>query len=309
VSINVSHYPRGSILAGQRSRRNSCMVHPPLSQIKLTSRAQADCKVFDHLRVPSALSSITKAFTTSKAHAFENLLEPLFKLLRLNADLACLMAKPEVFQRLLERLRHPKAIVRLNLLRILRTICDVHPQRQGLIAQYDLFDAVESLAENDKAVLVKELAKEIMSQGWMERSVSSTGSSESGSVSAGSSFSEAWAHRNGDISSDGIGDLEMPLKRAFDPPVQTRNTREPIKAKRNSSYDLSSSFDRMSLNSKETKREEAVRGRRITQILERPTHARTSSAGVAVEEITLKPLRVTKRTSVLQRGVSQTVRK
>ena len=42
-----------------------------------------------------------------------------------------------------------------NLLRILRTICDVHPQRQGLIAQYALFDAVEKLVENDKAVLVK----------------------------------------------------------------------------------------------------------------------------------------------------------
>jgi len=208
-----------------------------------------------------------------------------------------------------ERLRHPKAIVRLNLLRILRTICDVHPQRQGLIAQYDLFDAVESLAENDKAVLVKELAKEIMSQGWMERSISSTGSSESGSISAGSSFSEAWAHRNGDISSDGLGDSEVPLKTAFDPPVRTRGVREPIKAKRNSSYDLTSPFDRTSSNSKDTKRGEAVRGRRIAQILERPTHARTSSAGVTVEEITLKPLRVTKRTSVLQRGVSQTVRK
>jgi len=309
VSVNVSHHSRRSILASQRSRRNSCMVLPPPSQVELTIRAQADSKIFDHLRVPSALASITKAFTTSKAHAFENLLEPLFKLLRLNTDLACLMAKPEVFQRLLERLRHPKAIVRLNLLRILRTICDVHPERQGLIAQYDLFDAVESLAENDKAVLVKELAKEIMSQGWMERSISSTGSSESGSVSAGSSFSEAWAHRNGDISSDGLGDSEAPLETAFDPPVQTRGVREPIKANRNSSYDLSSPFARTSLNSKDTKRAEAARGRRIAQILERPTHARTSSAGVTVEEITLKPLRVTKRTSVLQRGVSQTLRK
>jgi hypothetical protein len=160
-------------------------------------------------------------------------------------------------------------------------------------------------------VLVKELAKEIMSQGWMERSVSSTGSSGSRSDSGGSSFSDAWAYRNGHISSDGIGDLEIPLKTTFDPPVQTRDAREPIKGKRNS-YNLSSSFDRMSLNSREGKvgsREEIVRGRRITQILERPTHARTSSAGVAVEEITLKPLRVAKRTSLLQKGVSQTVRK
>lgn len=263
-------------------------------------RAQADSKLFEQLRLPSAVSSITRAFTTSKAHSFENLLEPLFKLLRLSADLACLMAQPEVFQRLLERLRHPKAIVRLNLLRILRTICDVHPQRQGLIAQYDLFDAVEKLAENDKAVLVKELAKEIMSQGWMERSVSSSTGSESRSDSLGSNFSEVWIRNGGHTSSDGTGDLEIP-KRKGSP------TKKPTKP----SYDnVISSFDQMSLQSRDHKpREDIIRERRITQIQERPSHARTNSAGVAVEEITLKPLRLPKRSTFLQRGVSHTVRR
>ena len=270
-------------------------------------RAQADSKLFEQLRVSSAVASIIRAFTTSKAHAFENLLEPLFKLLRLSADLACLMAKPEVFRRLLERLRHPKAIVRLNLLRILRTICDGHPQRQGLIAQYDLFEAVKKLAENDKAVLVKELAKEIISQGWMERSVSSSTGSESRSDSVGSSFSEAWNH-NGHTSSDGIGDLEIPKK--FEAPVQKPwDTREPSEEKRKSSYDVTSSFDKMSLQDKPVRSREEIREKRITQIQERPTHARTNSAGVAVEEITLKPLRVPKRSMFSQRGVSQTVRR
>jgi hypothetical protein len=212
------------------------------------------------------------------------------------------MAKPEVFQRLLERLRHPKAIVRLNLLRILRTICDVHPQRQGLIAQYDLFDAVEKLAENDKAVLVKELAKEIMSQGWMERSVSSSTGSESRSDSLGSNFSEAWIRNGSQTSSDGVGDLEIPKRKG----------KEPTKSLYDKSlYDnVTSSFERMSLQSRDHKpKEEIIRERRITQIQERPTHARTNSAGVTVEEITLKPLRVPKRSTFLQRGVSQTVRR
>ena len=153
------------------------------------------------------------------------------------------MAKPEVFQRLLERLRHPKAIVRLNLLRILRTICDVHPQRQGLIAQYDLFDAVEKLAENDKAVLVKELAKEIMSQGWMERSVSSSTGSESRSDSLGSNFSEAWIRNGGHTSSDGAGELEIPKRKGSAAKELTK-----------SSYDdVTSSFDQMSLQSRDHK--------------------------------------------------------
>ena len=282
--------------------------HGYLLSYHSNDRAQTDSKLFDQLRVPSAVSSITRAFTTSKAHAFENLLEPLFKLLRLSADLACLMAKPEVFQRLLERLRHPKAIVRLNLLRILRTICDVHPQRQGLITQYNLFDAVEKLAESDKAVLVKELAKEIMSQGWMERSVSSSTGSESRSDSLSDSLGSNCSRANGHISSDGIGDLEIPKRKEFEPPQQVWDAREPVKEKRKSSYDVSSVLERMSLREKFGIGE--VKEKRITQIQERPTHNRTNSAGVAVEEMALKPLRVPKRTSLFsQRGVSQTIRK
>jgi hypothetical protein len=276
------------------------------------NRAQSEPKILEQLQTPSAISCITRAFTASKANSFENLLEPLFKLLRLSADLACLMAKPEIFQRLLERLRHPKAIVRLNLLRILRTICDVHPQRQGLIAQYDLFDAVEQLAENDKAVLVKELAKEIMSQGWMERSVSSTGS-ESRSDSVSSSFSEAWI-RNGHNSSDGVGDFDIPKRRGdeFAPPLRVSDSREPSKEKRNSSYDdITSSFERMSIDNRDKPpiTRDGIREKRITQIQGRPSHNRTNSAGVAVEEITLKPLRVPKRSLFSQRGVSQTIRR
>jgi len=272
-------------------------------------RAQADAKVFEQLQLPWAVSNIVKAFTISKVNSFENLLEPLFKLLRINSNLACLMAKPEVFQRLLERLRHPKAIVRLNLLRILRTICDVHPQRQGLIAQYDLLDAVEQLAENDKAVLVKELAKEILSLGWMERSVSSTGS-ESRSDSLGSSFSEAW-RGNGHISSDGVGDLEIPNRGKQDdlnPPRPSLEMNDPIKDKRKSSYDLPSAFRRMSLTSDKATSKDEIKQRRLTQLHARPTHTRTNSAGVTLEEITLKPLRIPKRSN-LQREVSQTIRR
>ena len=280
-----------------------------ISRSKLIFRAQAESRVFEQLKLPSAMSCIIRAFTTSKANSFVNLLEPLFKLLRLNQDLACLMAKPEVFQRLLEGLRLKKAIVRLNLLRILRTICDVHPNRHELIRQYDLFDAVEKLAENDKAVLVKELAKEIMSQRWMERSVSSTGS-DSRSDSVGSTFSEVWLRGNGHSSSDGIGDLEIPKRKEYEPPRKIWNSREPVKEKRKSSYDISSVFERMSFNSREKVGVGEIREKRIMQIQERPTHNRTNSAGVAVEEMVLKPLRVPKRSSIYsQRGVSQIGRK
>jgi hypothetical protein len=51
--------------------------------------------------------------------------------------------------------------VKLNLLRILRTVCDVHPNRALLVERYGIYEAVASLRRDDGAVLVRELAREI----------------------------------------------------------------------------------------------------------------------------------------------------
>jgi len=52
--------------------------------------------------------------------------------------------------------------VRLNLLRILRTVCDVHPNRAILVERYGLHEIVTRLSKEDGAVLVRELAREIL---------------------------------------------------------------------------------------------------------------------------------------------------
>lgn len=51
--------------------------------------------------------------------------------------------------------------MKLNLLRILRTVCDVHPNRALLVERYGIYEAVASLRRDDGAVLVRELAREI----------------------------------------------------------------------------------------------------------------------------------------------------
>lgn len=59
-------------------------------------------------------------------------------------------------------MNHSKAVVRLTLLRILKAICDVHPNRVGLVEKYGIYEIVEKLSKQDGAVLVRELAREIM---------------------------------------------------------------------------------------------------------------------------------------------------
>ncbi|KAF8927230.1 hypothetical protein BGZ58_010548 [Dissophora ornata] len=111
---------------------------------------------------PSSLNLFVQAFLTAKANSFENILEPLYKIIRISPSISCGIAVPALFQRLLDRLGHPKAVVRLNLLRILRAIFEVHPERLQLVARYGIAAVVVKIAEGDSAVLVKELAKEIL---------------------------------------------------------------------------------------------------------------------------------------------------
>lgn len=72
------------------------------------------------------------------------------------------MANAEFFGRIIDKLSHSKAVVRLNLLRILRTVCDVHPDRASLVERFGIYGIVEKLSRQDGAVLVRELAREIM---------------------------------------------------------------------------------------------------------------------------------------------------
>lgn len=60
---------------------------------------------------PSFTDSIVKCLTFSKANAFENILEPLQKLLRLSPPTASTLARPDLFTRLGQKLQDRKSVV------------------------------------------------------------------------------------------------------------------------------------------------------------------------------------------------------
>ncbi|KAH8693148.1 serine-threonine kinase SepH [Talaromyces proteolyticus] len=123
-------------------------------------------KVEEHLLESRADSmsftdSIVKCLTVSKANAFENLLEPLQKLLRLSPPVASTFARPDLFTRIGQKLHHNKAAVRLNLLRILSSICDSTEEHSDLVSRCGLLDAIREL-ENDPAILVRDMAGKLL---------------------------------------------------------------------------------------------------------------------------------------------------
>lgn len=121
------------------------------------------------LRHAQAIDALTKCFVNSKANSFENLLDPFLKVIRLSTPLTLAISKSSsFFKRIVDRLQgggKAKAVVRLNLLKILRGVCDVHPNKAMLVERYGLLSVVERLSRDGGdggAVLVRELAREIV---------------------------------------------------------------------------------------------------------------------------------------------------
>lgn len=165
---NVCEALKRSLLSGQRAGSNSFLVGARYSVLWIVvpftpCRLQDEtARVEDQLLKPEALEALLKCFVSAKANSFEGLLDPFLKICRLSTNVAIGIAKSQFFKRVIDRLGHSKALVRLNLLRIFKTVCDVHPNRAILVERYGIYEIVAKLSKEDGAVLVRELAREIM---------------------------------------------------------------------------------------------------------------------------------------------------
>ncbi|RMZ75030.1 hypothetical protein DV737_g5485, partial [Chaetothyriales sp. CBS 132003] len=112
-------------------------------------------KVEDHLLENGQFTTaIIAGLSSSKSTSFENLLEPLQKLLRLSPDLAASMAQSrQLFEIISQRLSHNKPAIRLNLLRIIGSICDALEDGASILEHYKLYDVIVDLSYSDSAVL------------------------------------------------------------------------------------------------------------------------------------------------------------
>ena len=119
-------------------------------------------RVEEYLVSGTFTGAITRCFIDSKANAFENLLEPLQKLLRLSPPVAHTLAQAEFFARIHSKLSSNKALIRLNLLRIVQCICDASEEQGALISVYGLYETIQKLADLDSAILVRDMASKLV---------------------------------------------------------------------------------------------------------------------------------------------------
>ncbi|KAJ4306275.1 Protein kinase of the Mitotic Exit Network [Collariella sp. IMI 366227] len=130
-------------------------------------------KVESYILDGSFTPAIMSCFNPTKANAFDpNLLEPLLKVLRLSPAVAASLAKAEMYAGVAQKLNHKKAVVRLNLLRLVRNImdgCEANSLPMSALSTSGtgrqlriLFDDIQTLADKDPAVLVRNLASELI---------------------------------------------------------------------------------------------------------------------------------------------------
>jgi hypothetical protein len=90
------------------------------------------------------------------------MLDPLQKLVRLSPPIAASLAVAELFTRTVQKLGHKDAVTRVNLLRILRTICDATEDDCTLIKLFGVYEPIHDLSRHDPAVLVRQMAEEMV---------------------------------------------------------------------------------------------------------------------------------------------------
>ncbi|RMD41114.1 hypothetical protein DV735_g4061, partial [Chaetothyriales sp. CBS 134920] len=142
---------------------------------------QETSKVEDHLLENDQFTTgIIAGLTSSKSTSFENLLEPLQKLLRLSPHLAASMAQSrQLFEIVSQRLTNNKPAIRLNLLRIIGSICDAVEDGAYILEHYKLYDLIVELSYSDSAVLVRSMAAELL-RAWEDNDNASIHSAASG---------------------------------------------------------------------------------------------------------------------------------
>jgi hypothetical protein len=132
------------------------------------------------------VQAIVRCFNTPKPGSFDiDLLDPFHNLLRLSSPVAAALARTEMWTGIHQKLNHKKTVVRVNLLRVVRNICDACDLQSNNIRRHKLFAVIENLAQNEtSAAMVKSLANDIIKSTMAKESQESVNNGRSRRVSS-----------------------------------------------------------------------------------------------------------------------------
>lgn len=119
-------------------------------------------KVEDYLLNEKCATQLLDGLEGARGTFFDAVLDPFQRIMRSSAALCGMLATTRLFQLIKKQLDVPRPMMRLNLLRLLRTILDCFPSKAILVRQMGLYETIRTLSESDDTVLVKELTKDLL---------------------------------------------------------------------------------------------------------------------------------------------------
>eukprot|EP01112_Ceratiomyxa_fruticulosa_P019583 TRINITY_DN6452_c0_g1_i1.p1 TRINITY_DN6452_c0_g1~~TRINITY_DN6452_c0_g1_i1.p1 ORF type:complete len:1073 (+),score=231.94 TRINITY_DN6452_c0_g1_i1:255-3473(+) len=117
------------------------------------------------LSVPANVHKIAQVFSGAEAASFENLLDPFLRIITVSLEVCVSLGTSQTFiPKLLDRLLHASSgpQVRVNLLKILTSLYENHPNPKRMIAEHHLYPVVKRLADENKTGLVKKMASKML---------------------------------------------------------------------------------------------------------------------------------------------------
>jgi serine/threonine protein kinase len=120
-------------------------------------------RIEDRLVQSASKQKLLSGLDEAKSNTFNALLESFHKLLRLSPRFCRSLSVTKTLSQLRRRIKTSKAMVRLNLLRVARTILEYNPTKISALEESGLAESLRKLTTTDNPVLVRELAKELLS--------------------------------------------------------------------------------------------------------------------------------------------------
>eukprot|EP01027_Heterolobosea_sp_BB2_P026345 GEZU01040564.1.p1 GENE.GEZU01040564.1~~GEZU01040564.1.p1 ORF type:complete len:126 (+),score=52.41 GEZU01040564.1:91-468(+) len=116
------------------------------------------------MKLPENIKRLIEVFKVDSYNTFVSMLPSIEKILKSSKEVNAALGASDFVAILVNHLKknYPDALVRLNLLKILRLIYEFHPNPKLLITQHDLMGLVRNVVNNDKAVLVNEMASNLL---------------------------------------------------------------------------------------------------------------------------------------------------
>lgn len=119
----------------------------------------------DVLLQPDNLVQLMSCFRSAQNAELENFLEPMLEIMTRSVRLNQSLGRSSLFvMELLNRLQLvPKAIVRKNLLKMLKNLFDAHANQTQFIIEFNLHPVIHALAQDaNSMILVKEIASQLL---------------------------------------------------------------------------------------------------------------------------------------------------